>query len=189
MRTGSRQRMVQSTALLFSQFGFSGTGFSDVLGHSGAPRGSIHDYFPGGKTQLAREAVDYAASVVAASAAGEGDPLGVLRTFVTGWRRTLRSSDFRAGCPVLAVAVEAHAGPELADAAAAAFARWEDLLAAAMRRSGIPRGRASRLATLSVAAIEGAIVLCRARRDTSPLDRVERELCGEIESALEAPLP
>lgn len=188
MRTGSRQRMVQSAALLFSQFGFSGTGFRDVIAHSGAPRGSIYHHFPGGKTQLGQEAVGYSTDVVAAQMAKDGDPLGVLRTFVTGWRRTLRTSDFRAGCPVVAVAVEAHEGPELADAAAAAFARWEDLLAAAMRHSGIRRGRANRLATLTVAAVEGAVVLCRARRDTRPLDRVERELREAIQSAREAAL-
>jgi AcrR family transcriptional regulator len=181
MRTGSRQRLVQSAALLFSQFGFSGTHLHEV--------GSIRRHFPGGKTQLGREAVGYAADVVAVQMAKEGDPLGVLRTFVTAWRRTLRSSGFRAGCPVVAVAVEDHEGRELADAAAVAFASWEDLLAASMRKSGIPRGNAARLATLTVAAVEGAIVLCRARRDTRPLDRVERELRDAIESARAAPLP
>ena len=35
----SRERMVRSAALLFRERGYSGTAFSDVIAHSGAPRG------------------------------------------------------------------------------------------------------------------------------------------------------
>jgi AcrR family transcriptional regulator len=49
----SRNRMIQSAALLFREHGYSGTGFRDVIEHSGAPRGSIYHHFPGGKEELA----------------------------------------------------------------------------------------------------------------------------------------
>jgi AcrR family transcriptional regulator len=60
MATDSRERMVRSAAYLFRERGYSGTGFRDVIAHSGAPRGSIYHHFPGGKVQLAQEAVRYA---------------------------------------------------------------------------------------------------------------------------------
>ena len=56
-----RERMVISTALLIRERGAHSTAISDVLEHSGAPRGSAYHYFPGGRTQLLCEAVDYAA--------------------------------------------------------------------------------------------------------------------------------
>lgn len=60
MGTDSRERMVRSAAFLFRERGYSGTGFRDVIAHSGAPRGSIYHHFPEGKAQLAEEAVRYA---------------------------------------------------------------------------------------------------------------------------------
>ena len=84
---------------------------------------------------------------------------------------------------MVAVAVEADATPEVAAAAAAAFERWEALFAQTLRRSGIPRARAGRIATLTVAAMEGAVIQCRAARTVAPLDEVRRELGALVTSA------
>src|SRR6195952_6017843 len=64
-----RDRMVASAALLIRERGAHSTAISDVLEHSGAPRGSAYHYFPGGRTQLLCEAVDYAAEYTAARGA------------------------------------------------------------------------------------------------------------------------
>lgn len=47
---GPRERMVVSAALLIRERGAHATAISDVLQHSGAPRGSAYHYFPGGRT-------------------------------------------------------------------------------------------------------------------------------------------
>jgi AcrR family transcriptional regulator len=179
-RRDSRHRMVGSTVLLLREKGLTGTSFGDVIEHSGAPRGSIYHHFPGGKAQLVEEAVDLAGDHIGRAierAAATGDPAAALRQFTAAWRATLEESDFRAGCPVVAVAVEAHDDdPQLARAAARAFAAWTGALAGLLRDQGVPAGRARRLATTAVAAIEGAVVLCRARRDVRPLLDVSREV-------------
>src|SRR5256885_9676047 len=100
----SRDRMVRSAALLFREHGYSGTGFRDVIAHSGAPRGSIYHHFPGGKVQLAVEAVGYAGEFVAAgceTATRDGDPIAAVYAFVGWWRRGLGKSGHQAGGPVL----------------------------------------------------------------------------------------
>src|SRR2546430_14507300 len=56
----SRQRMLLSAVELFKRHGYNGTGFREVVAHSGAPRGSIYHHFPGGKAQLGSEAVAFA---------------------------------------------------------------------------------------------------------------------------------
>lgn len=179
--------MVRSAALLFREQGYSGTAFSDVIAHSGAPRGSIYHHFPGGKAQLAEEAVAWAAQAIAArldeALAQERDAAGVLRAFLSPWREVLERSDFRAGCPLVAITVETEVPPRLAAAVASAFAGWQELLAARLRSVGIPRARAHTLASLTLAAIEGAVLLCRAQRDTAPLDAVAGELARAIEAA------
>jgi len=56
MTKNSRETMISSAAELMGSRGMSGTSFSDVLEHSGAPRGSIYHHFPGGKQELAKAA-------------------------------------------------------------------------------------------------------------------------------------
>jgi AcrR family transcriptional regulator len=174
-----RERMIRSAVALFRERGVSGTSFSDVLEHSTAPRGSLYHYFPGGKAQLAEEATRYAGEFIAgglAAALEQKDPAAAIRDFATVWRDVLRRSDFAAGCPVLSASLEGERSPAARDAAGAAFRRWEKLLADGFERQGAPRPRARSLATLSIAAIEGAIVLARAQRSSAPLERVVGEL-------------
>ena len=183
----SRERMVRSAALLFRERGYSGTAFSDVIAHSGAPRGSIYHHFPGGKAQLAQEAVAWAAAAIAErldeALARERDAAGVLRAFLAPWREVLERSAFRAGCPLVAITVETDVPPELRDAVARAFAGWSELLASRLRRAGIGPARARTLAALTLSAIEGAVLLCRAQRDTAPLEAVAAELARAIDAA------
>lgn len=187
MAAPPRQRMIRSAALLMRERGVEGTSFSDVLEHSGAPRGSIYHHFPGGKSQLVEEATRYAgdfiASGLAAALAGD-DPRAAIRVFADGWLAILRDSDFSAGCPVVAAAVEGDRTPEARRAAAAAFDRWQSLLTEAIEGRGVTAERAAGLATLAVAAIEGAVVLARAQRSTVPLERVCRELETLVERVL-----
>jgi hypothetical protein len=105
-----------------------------------------------------------------------------VRAFLAWWRRVLVKSDFRAGCPIVAVTVES----QLTGAAASAFQSWQDALAAVLVSAGATPQRAARLATLIVAAVEGATILCRARRSLEPLDDVVAELEELIGAACDA---
>jgi TetR/AcrR family transcriptional repressor of lmrAB and yxaGH operons len=187
MRTDTRERMIRSAAVLFRQRGVEGTAFSDVLAHSGAPRGSIYHHFPGGKAQLAEEATRYAGELIASgltAALRHDDPVAALRQFVEAWSAVLRESGCADGCPVVAAALEGDRSPGAREAAGAAFASWEALLAEALEDHDVDPERARSLATLSVAAIEGAVVVARARREIAPLERVGRELEELLRDAL-----
>jgi AcrR family transcriptional regulator len=177
-----RERMVVSAALLIRERGAQPTAIADVLEHSGAPRGSAYHYFPGGRTQLLCEAIDYAGDYVAAKIDAAGGSLEALDGLVAYYRKQLLRSDYRAGCPVVAVTVEAgdpakqdQATPVI-DRAAAAFARWNDLIAQRLIAGGASAARAEELAMLTTTAIEGAIVVARASRDLKPLDLVHGQL-------------
>lgn len=185
---GPRERMVVSAALLIRERGAHATAISDVLEHSGAPRGSAYHYFPGGRTQLLCEAVDYAGEHVAAVITGADDGLQLLDTLIDKYRRQLLDSDFRAGCPVVAVSVEAgeqhDADRMVIERAAAVFDRWTDLIAARFIADGIAPQRARELAVLATVSLEGAIVLARVRRDLMPLDVVHRQLHDQLAASL-----
>lgn len=167
--------MIESAAMLIRESGVAATSFSDVVNASGAPRGSIYHYFPRGKQQLVEEATQFGTDfVLARLAAGieRADTAAAVRTFGRFYLQILRDSDFTAGCPVLAAALEGERAPGAREAAGRGFGEWEQTLAQGLRRDGVPEQDAVSLATLIVSSLEGAIVLCRAQRRADPLERV-----------------
>ncbi|RRR78628.1 TetR/AcrR family transcriptional regulator [Streptomyces sp. RP5T] len=179
--TPSRERIVAGAADMISRRGLSATSIREMAKHAKAPLGSTYHYFPEGKQQLATEAVCYTGEWVARSLRKEleAGPAAGLRAFLALWRKIVVESDFHAGCPVLAVAIEEPPADEIPPALAAAaevFEQWELLLADSLRAHGAEPEQAAQLATLIVAAVEGTVAMCRAQRSTRPLDRTAQQL-------------
>lgn len=177
----ARQRVVSAAAEMLARHGLNATSIREMAKRAEAPFGSTYHHFPGGKQQVVVEAVQLAGAQVSAglehhlqAGAAEG-----VHGFLARWREILLRSDFRLGCPVMAVAVEEPIDEMVADAlhaAAQVFGDWAAKLAAALALQGHEPESASRLATLIIASVEGAIVLCRAQRSIEPFDQVAREL-------------
>ncbi|MFL6123209.1 TetR/AcrR family transcriptional regulator [Actinophytocola sp.] len=184
----TKQRMLDSAVLLLRERGAAGVTVDAVLAHSGAPRGSVYHHFPGGRNEMVlgavRQAGDYITALVDESVA-DGDVRRTVERLVAFWKRALTKTDYRAGCPVVAMAIDSREIiPDAAAVVREIFARWHDSLREALSADGFPHDRAQRLATLIVSALEGAIILCRTRRDLTPLDDVHTEiapLLGELE--------
>ena len=179
MHNDSRVHMVESAAALISARGASATSFSLVLEESGAPRGSIYHHFPDGKRQLTEEAMqltsqrvlEYQRRVVATT------PLDVLEHFIALWRSVVDSSNGARGCAIAGVAIDADPESEsLIDAAAVIFRSWSSLLQEQFVAVGTDPDRASPLAVVTLAALEGALILCRSERSVTPLDTVATQL-------------
>jgi len=190
--------MVAGAAELLRRRGVAATSLREVVRHTRTPRGSLAHHFPSGKAQLLEEAIIYSRRRVS-------EPLGQtlrrlgpvegVRAFALQWRRTLEASAFEAGCPVMAVAIEraddeSGAAPSnqqrLLDLAHAAFDDWAGLMAAALRREGLPPSRARSLAVLVISSFEGAIGMARAARSCRPLEEVAREIESVVAAALAA---
>ncbi|XEC33113.1 TetR/AcrR family transcriptional regulator [Streptomyces fradiae] len=174
---------------MISRRGLSATSIREMAKHAKAPLGSTYHFFPEGKQQLAGEAVRYTGEWVARSLRKEleAGPAAGLRAFLDLWRKIVVDSDFHAGCPVLAVAIEEPPADEVPPALAAAaevFEQWEGLLAASLRDHGAGEERAAQLATLVVAAVEGTVAMCRAKRSTQPLDHAAEQLQVLIAAAI-----
>lgn len=185
----SRERTVAGAADMIGRRGLSATSIREMAKHAKAPLGSTYHYFPEGKQQLADEAVRYAGERVARTLRKEleAGPAAGLKAFLDLWRKIVVDSDFRAGCPVLAVAIEeppAGEIPPALTAAAEVFEHWESLLAASLREHGAEAELAEQLATLAVAAAEGTVAMCRARRSTQPLDRTAEQLQALVAAAI-----
>ncbi|MER7725788.1 TetR/AcrR family transcriptional regulator [Streptomyces sp. NPDC096323] len=180
--------MILSAAALLREYGASATSVDRVLAHSGAPRGSVYHHFPGGRAQLIDEAVtlagDFIAGLIDAAVQAE-DPVEAVDAFFALWRDRLVESGFRAGCPIVAVAVETNDdAPQLARSAAAVFARWQEALAGLFLRHGLTEERSRRLGSFIIAAVEGAVIMCRAERSTRPIEAAAAEIHDLLRYAL-----
>ncbi|GAA1262594.1 TetR/AcrR family transcriptional regulator [Saccharothrix xinjiangensis] len=181
-RTDTRDRVVRTAAHLFRAQGYHATGLNQVLAEGGAPKGSLYFHFPGGKEQLAVEAVtlsgaDLRASLTSALDA-DPDPVEALRRVVELLGEGLLASDFRNGCPVTTVALDASAESEpIRLACEDAYASWQRAIA--------DRVGDEDSATAVLAAVEGALVLARTRRSLAPLHAV----AARLGALLERPAP
>ena len=190
MTVTTRERMIQSAAGVMAERGLEGASFTEILERSGATRGTIYHHFPGGKYELAVETVRATAQAGRAlieATAEEADPVAAVGAFVALWRGNLEATDFRAGCPIVAVVADAPADqPQLLEAADRAFGLWHAALAEKLQAAGVADDEARELATLVIASIEGAVLLSRAARDGQPLTAVGSQLARILQAALDA---
>jgi len=59
MAQDTKQRMIEAAAWSLRTRGLAATSFTNVLEASGAARGAIYHHFPGGKDDLAEQAVNW----------------------------------------------------------------------------------------------------------------------------------
>ena len=179
-----RERMVISAALLIRERGAHATAISDVLEHSGAPRGSAYHYFPGRAHPTALRGGGLRRRACRRDhRRGRRTAPELMDTLIDNYRHQLLDSDFRAGCPVVAVSVEAgeatsgSAWRPVVERAASVFDRWTDLIAQRFIADGIIR--ASGPATWRCwppPRSRARSCVARVRRDLTPLDVVHRQL-------------
>lgn len=182
-----RGRMIRTTGRLLQHQGFHATGLKQILAESGAPRGSLYFYFPGGKEQLAVEAVREAGArtvkAVEALLSTHPDPRGAVQAFSRAAAEVLRQSDFKEGCPVATVTLEAADDSDAIRVACdSTYREWHRVIRDHLVGAELTLPRADALATLVLAAVEGGLILSRARRDIEPLQTVADELASLIQS-------
>lgn len=175
----SRKKMVESAAALIGSQGLNATSFSEVVAESGSPRGSIYFHFPGGKRELATDAIRLTSEQILSHMRtfSGGTPAEVLAHFVGLFQHVVGATDGAAGCAVAGVTIDVPASDkELLDVARDAFHSWSAFLAGKLIEAGIKKKRASEIGVLTVASVEGALILCRAEGGSAPLDATLSQL-------------
>jgi AcrR family transcriptional regulator len=185
-----RERMVRSAAQLIRRKGVSGTGMREIVTEADAPRGSLQHYFPGGKEEIVSDALLWAGDVMARqlrrglSELTSRTPSALLASIVDNWRRELTKEKFSVGCPLVAAAADTAAtSDQLRQVLRRAFDGWLQPFAESLVELGTPPKRAGDLAVVVIAALEGAIILARIRRDLTPFDALVRELGPLLDAA------
>ncbi|MFI6157140.1 TetR/AcrR family transcriptional regulator [Kitasatospora sp. NPDC051170] len=179
--TGTRDRIVRATSRLLQRQGYEGTGIKQISREAEATLGSVYHFFPGGKQELAAEAIRHGdeefAAVLRAGLATSQDPAEAIAACAALLARELRASDWQDGCPVITTALETVGrAPVIEEAVAEAFAHWRAIVAEHLRAGGIAAEEAAGLAGTVIDTLEGAELSAQVARSEEPLRLAGRHL-------------
>ena len=179
-----RDRIVHTTREMMRRRGVAGTTMLDVVAEAGASRGSLYHFFPGGRSEMVEDAVreaveEYSTALLALA---DLEPVEAIPLIVEVWRAEAEASGYTAGCPVVAAALGGESEPVARELAGRAFADWTDAVEAWLVHVGVPEARAAGMATLLLAAVEGAVVVGLAQHSSEPMLRVADELVRIVEA-------
>ncbi|MFF0447356.1 TetR/AcrR family transcriptional regulator [Streptomyces sp. NPDC004609] len=172
--TDTRRRIIQATAALLQQQGYESTSVKRIAGAAQASPSSVYHFFPGGKEELAIEAMRHGAhefgEMLARGLASAADPAEAAAACALLLAEDLKRSDWSDGCPVAVTALETIGrAPGLQEAATEALTGWQTLVTAKLTESGIAPTAARPLARTVISMLEGAELLSRVTADDTPL--------------------
>jgi TetR/AcrR family transcriptional regulator, lmrAB and yxaGH operons repressor len=179
-KSDSRAKIVDGARTLLRRQGYHGTGLAEIIEVSGAPRGSVYFLFPGGKEEIAAAAVRASATSIPEllDQARQGATVEQwVRAVLDHFAQQLSGSGYTEGCPITTTVLDAVPGsPLLTEACRETYDAWQDALVSTLIGYGTPADAAPGLATTLLSCLEGALVLCRARQSTTPLDQIAPHL-------------
>ncbi|WP_165186211.1 TetR/AcrR family transcriptional regulator [Caulobacter soli] len=182
---GERAEVVPLLAEAFREHGFEGASLSVISQRTGLGKGSLYNFFPGGKAEMG------AAVLAQIDAWFETEVFAPLRAdgefqATIGAMRRAVDDYFRSGrriCLVGAFALD-NVRERFPGQIPDYFTAWRDALAVTLERGGLPAAPARDAAEDALIQIQGALVLSRALDDPAvfakALDRMETRLAAVI---------
>ncbi len=176
-----RQDAVRRLGEVFRQHGYEGASLTEITAGTGLGKGSLYNFFPGGKEEMASAVLadidGWFADAIFRPLRQDPDPAVAIALMIDGV-----AAYFDGGGRVCLVGVFAlgQVRDRFADRVQGYFAEWTDALAAALARGGRPPDQARDLAEDAVLAIQGALVLARAVDDRGVFTRALDRLRGRL---------
>src|SRR5882672_8358092 len=151
----TRERIVAAAAELIRERGVAETSLDDVLERARASKSQLYLYFPD-RAALLREVILHNTDLVLAAEEhqrGSLESWKAIRAWLDGLVELQLAARARGGCPIGSLAGQlAEADEQAREVLADSFARWQE-----------------RLATATLAAIQGGLLLSQTRRDPGQL--------------------
>lgn len=174
MANSKREQIIQTTCHLVEIQGYHATGIKQILAESEAPKGSLYYYFPEGKDELVAEAIGYTGKIIAKRLQegmnSRAPATQAVPAFLRQLSQHVHESGYQAGGPITAVALEAASTNErLNTACQQVYQQWQTVIEKKLLADGYTTGRAKQLSSVTIALIEGAIILSRTERTITPL--------------------
>lgn len=188
----TRQRILEQAASLFNDRGYHAVTVGEVMASTGLQKGGIYNHFES-REDLVLAAYDHNADVlramVAGALAGRRHAGERLHAIVGVFRDFANDPPYPGGCPTLNTSVESRGvDPRLHAKARSVLSELLDDLFGRVVARGVERGELGAsidpraVASVFVAAIEGALLLTEVLEDPTYMDRVAAHLDGYIDS-------
>jgi TetR/AcrR family transcriptional regulator, transcriptional repressor for nem operon len=188
----TRARILEAASRLISERGVNRVSLEDVERAAGVGRSQLYHYFEG-RDDLLRAVIDTTTDAVLGSQNGllhDLDSLDAIDRWFDGLVALQEQRGARGGCPIGSLVGQlAERDEETRAALVSGFDRWEQPLIAGLKRMqerGDLRGDVSveALADMTMAAIQGGLLLTQVRRDPQQLrralDGARAVLAGEV---------
>lgn len=169
-----KEEILSVASKLMEKRGYHATGLSEILKKSGAPKGSLYHYFPGGKGELAIEVIkrnrkQISKNIQFAMDQYE-DPAIAVPAFIKELAKVIEEAGYIAGGPLTAIATETAATDHsISSACADTYKDWIALIKTKLAESDRLRATSSRDAQVIISSLEGAILLARTLKSKEPL--------------------
>ena len=176
-----REKILQAAIRLYREKGYANSGLSEILALSGAPKGSLYYYFPGGKEELTAEAVRTAGKVVENTlrdlAIKSETPIAFIASYCSMLADWMAGSRFKSGCPIATTVLETVPFSKLlTETCASVFDSWITIVAEVFISAGSSEAVAKEKAEHVIIAVEGALLLTRVQQSVKPLLSVPKLL-------------
>ena len=179
MRTSrtSRQEIVQKLSDVFRRDSYSGASLADLATAVGLGKASLYQKFPEGKAQMGAEVLAEIGrsleSQVLALLRQEGSPATRFSKMLAAVSKFYEGGDLSCLIDTLSLG---EAGELYRMALSQAIERWEEALVELAREAGQSRAQAASWAEEILIAIEGSLVLARAKNDPRIFRRTLKRL-------------
>lgn len=186
----TKQLILETAGPIFNQKGISGANIDDVLEAAKVTKGCLYGHFES-KEDLSLQVVDFLLDnnqkkILAAINNGKTIKAKVF-AFLDFYKDPL-DTHVNGGCPLFNMAVESDDNfPEVKKKVAAIFRQGQELFVRLLQE-GISNGEFSNeldpavYAFKAVAAVEGAVILCRTMNTAKPMQGLIKSLKSELNS-------
>ena len=152
------------------------------------PKGSLYHHFPGGKVELAAEAVNFSNSFIAERlellVAVSPDAASAFEAFCDFYSQSLIDTNFEKGCPIATITLEVATDvPAIRRRCDEGFERILDIFRRELVAEGADPRHAADVVTMALSAVEGALILCRAKQGIQPIMSIRDSVAQQIRNA------
>lgn len=180
-KKSSRDVLIEVASRLFRLRGYYGVGLNDIVEESGVPKGSLYHYFPGGKEELAIEAIHFSKKMVMDSIKEAlerfEDPIQAFQAYLNQLAEIFGEGSEPQALSFATVAGEKHSTSEpIRLACQSAFSSWQSIYKRKLLAAGYAESQAKELSMIIHALVEGGILLSITEKSGQPLHVISEKI-------------
>ncbi|BDA80620.1 TetR family transcriptional regulator [Leptospira kobayashii] len=185
----TKLKMIKAMAESLETIGYSGTGMNEIVKATDSPKGSLYFHFPGGKEDLASQALtrtgeDMGEEFAELLKSAKSPAQGISKIFQVLEERILKSN-YAKGCPIATTALETASENNLVNKTCSTiFTSWADKLSLYLQHNKVQAKKAKELSYSILSLWEGAVLLSKTNKTTEPLKAATKTAEFLIQSEL-----